>query len=449
MIIRILRLMSGFKIFIEGFIRENGLFLAALLLLPVAPLLGWGPSTHIYLNKRALDKVKPEDSEDERVKTILQDEKLRNVFINAGNSVDLIKANNLRNRERFFEYAHNTIPNYFTGNPVMGRNLLAEIGLTGNDPVRLAWAFGWLAHQVSDGFAHKIPHAGCEGWVNSRRVLAGYYRPESEDESVTTAHSRIQLYMADHWLVEMLVDCLCYSREMEFMADFDLDLSVPTNGEVLKASTSILKDFEKQLGPGYVYFEPLTDSKLKAIVDFYELLILGTIDVYRAILRVYTPDEFEAYIAASPRMSRLNELLENSVDAIAMMLKHPDRPWEPRRWLPGGSNEFNYSVYEYERIWRPGRYKFGRKTGIVGVIYYGRFTDRMITYARDVAKKRDLWPLIRLAMSTLYNRGHNQWPISSAFIRTLIRRKPKSVQETMERVASHCRLKKYPEIIPD
>jgi len=438
-----------FIISLTGFWERNGKLVASILLLPVAPLLGWGPITHLYLNKRALDRVSPADTQDDRVKLILENDTLKDVFINAGNSVDLIKANNLRNRERYFEYAHNTIPNYFTGSPVMGQNLLQEIGKTGNDPLKLAWAFGWLGHQVCDGFAHKIPHAGCEGWVNSRRVLAGYYRPEADDESVSVAHARIQLCMADHWLVEMLVDCLCYARERDFMDGFKIDLTVPTNGEVLKASTRILKDFEKQLGPGFVYFEPLSDVKLKAIVDFYNLLILGTMQVYRAILRTYSHDDFESFINSSPRMSRLDELLDNSTDAIASMLRHPDQPWQPREWLPGGSNKFSHSVYQYERVWRPGRYKFGRKTGIMGVLYYNRLTEGMITSLRDIAESTDLWPFIRLAMGTIYNRGRNQWPISSTFIRTLIHRKPSSVQETIDQVARHCRLKKYPEIIPD
>lgn len=423
--------------------------LPSILIMPIAPLLGWGPVTHLYLNKRALDKINPEDTEDDGVREILEDEKLREVFINAGNSVDLIKANNLRNRERFYEYAHNTIPNYFTGDPVMGRYLVQEVAKSGDDPLRRAWAYGWLTHQVCDGFAHKIPHAGCEGWVNSRRVLAGYYCPEREDESVSVAHARIQLYMADHWLVEMLSDCLCYSRERDFIDSFRIDLSVPTDGEVMAASTRILKGFEKQLGPGYVYFEPLSDEKLKAIEDYYHLIILCSLDVYSAILRAYSDGEFESYVDASPRMSRLNELLENSVDAIADMLRHPSRPWEPRRWLSGGSSKFQYSVYEYERVWRPGRYKFGRKTGLLGAIYYNRYTDALITKIRDIAEKRNLWPLIRFGMVFLYGRGKSQWPISSAFIRTLINEKPKSVQSTMTRVARRCGLKKYPEIIPD
>ncbi len=425
--------------------------LPALLLGPIAPLLGWGPVTHLYLNKRALERVKPDEVGSDDVKRILEDENLRTVFINAGNSVDLIKANNLRNRERFYEYAHNTVPNYFTGDPVMGRYLIQEVS-KGDSPdrmVRMAWAHGWLAHQVCDGFAHKIPHAGCEGWVNSRRVLAGYYRPERADESVSVAHARIQLYMADHWLAEMLADCLCYAREREFIDSFPIDLTVPTGNEVLNASKRILKEFERQLGPGFVYFEPLSDEKLKAIEDYYHLIILCSLDVYRAILRAYSDSNFEAYIDASPRMSRLNELLENSVDAIAGMLRHPDRPWEPRRWLPGGSNEFKHSVYEYERVWRPGRYKFGRKTGLLGAIYYNRHSDRLITWGRDFAARHDLWPLIRIGMRLMYGRGKSQWRISSAFIRTLIREKPLSVQDTVARIAEGCGLKRYPEIIPD
>lgn len=409
----------------------------------------WGPVTHLYLHKRTLEKISPDDTTDPDVRELITEPALREAFVNAGNSVDLIKANNLRNRERWFEYAHNTIPNYFTGAPIMGSYLLEEIKKSGNDPVRRAWAYGWLAHQVSDGFAHKIPHAGCEGWVNSRRVLAGYYRPEIEEESVSIAAARIEMYVADHWLAEMLVDSLCYSRERDFIDSFKIDLSIPTSGEILSASRRILKGFEKQLGPGYVYFEPLTDEKLETIVDFYHLIILSLIDMYRTILKSYPGDNFESYIASSPRMSRLDELLDNSVDAIIEMLKHPDNPWDPHRWLPDEGNDFEHSVYEYERIWRPGRFTFGRKTGMLGTVYYNAFTDRLITKFRDLARHHDFWPLINFALGLLYNRGREQWPIASAFIRKLIREKPPSVQDTMSRVANHCRLNKYEETIPD
>jgi hypothetical protein len=443
------RLITRARITLTRAARVTRRNLVPVLLFPVLPLMGWGPVTHLLLNKRALDRLKPDEVPDDDVREVLRDEKLKTVFINAGNSVDLIKANNLRNCERFYEYAHNTVPNYFTGDPVMGRYLLQEIRRTGNDPVKRAWGLGWLAHQVSDGFAHKIPHAGCEGWVNSRRVLAGYYRPETEDESVSVAHFRIRLYMADHWLAEMLADCLCYAREKDFIDDLKIDLSIPTDEEVWQASTRILKEFERQLGPGYVYFDPLPDSKLRSISDYYKLIILGSMDVYRAILEAYGCDGLEDYMRSSLRMSRLHELLENSIQAIVGVLKNPENPWEPRRWLPGGSNGFKYSVYEYERIWRPGRYKFGRKEGLLGAIYYNRHTDSLISWASRFAESHDLWPIIRLGIGSLYIRGKGQWPIAAAFIRTLISCKPSNIQDTMAGVARHCGLKKYQEIIPE
>ena len=53
----------------------------SILLLPIAPLLGWGPVTHLYLNRRALDKINPDDAEDEGVREILGDDKLRDIFM--------------------------------------------------------------------------------------------------------------------------------------------------------------------------------------------------------------------------------------------------------------------------------------------------------------------------------------------------------------------------------
>lgn len=420
-----------------------------LLLFPVSLLLGWGPVTHIYLNKRAVDRIEGSNIGNDDLQKIANDPGLRTIFIDGSNSVDLIKANNLRNRERYYEYAHNTIPNYFSGDPVMGKYLVEEVHKSGNDPEKLAWSYAWLSHQLVDGFAHKIPHRGCEGWVNSRRILAGYYKPLEEDEPAEEFNRRIKLYIADHWLAEMLVDVLCYSREKEFFDSHATSLAVPTNGEVYHASKRILDEYQNQLGPGYVYFEPLTDVKLKAIEAYYHLIILASLDVYRAILKSYPDGEFENYVNSSPRLSRINELLDNGIDALQMMFTNPDDPWTPEKYLPEEDSGFTHSVYEYERDWRPGNYDFGRNTGIAGAIYYNRMTDQLIKFGRDFASSINTWPLVRLGISTIYNKGNGQWPIASAFIRTLINRKPADVSETMEYVASHIGLNSYEEIIPD
>ncbi len=425
------------------------------LLAPVALLLGWGPITHIYLGKRALDRVSPDSTNDDGVREVLESRELRTQFVDAGNSVDLIKAIDLRTGEKLFDYAHNNIPNYFTGDPSMGRFLLQEVRRSGDDPIRRAWALGWLAHQVSDSFAHKIPFAGCEGWANSRRMLAGLYRPNVEGEPPEVTHARIQLFMADHLLAEMLVDCLCYMREREYIDEMEIDLDVPTNGEVIRASTRILKGFLLDLGTGVVYFEPLTEGKLLAIRDYCHLAILCLLDVYRAILNAYPGDDFEKYFSSSPRMDRLDEILENSIEAIAHVLRFPDNPWEPRRWLPGDSVNFEHSMYDYDGIWRPEMYNFVRKKestiGVAGGVggVGGGLVDKLVTFARDFANRHDTWPWIRLGMATVYGRGRGQWPMVSVFLRTLVNRHPENIQKTTELVANMRNMPWYEEVTPD
>lgn len=423
--------------------------LVACLLAPVSILMGWGPITHIYINKRALERIDPGEAGDDGVREILADSALREEFVNAGNSTDLIKAIDLRNGEKLFEYAHNNIPNYFTGDPSMGRYLLEEIRRSGDDPVKRAWGYGWLAHQVSDGFAHKMPFAGCEGWANSRRIFAGHYRPVDEGEPVGVTNDRIRLYMADHLLAEMLIDCLCYLREREYLDSMNIDLSIPTSDEVMMASTRILKGFLMDLGTGIVYFEPLTESKLESISDYYHLLILCTFDMYRAVLDVYKGDEFEEYIGASNRMTGLDGLLEVSIDAVAYMFRHPENPWEARRWMPGESDNFGHSMYDYDGIWRPEMYNFVRKKGDRGPMPVKRAVDWFIRKSRDYAEGHDIWPLMRIGLGLMNGWGRNEWSVVSAFIRILIDRKPSSIQETTGLVTGRFRMQEYEEIVPD
>ena len=85
----------------------------------------------------------------------------------------------------------------------------------------------------------------------------------------------------------------------------------------------------------------------------------------------------------------------------------------------------------------------------MGAIYYNRGTEWLISQARNISKRSDIWPLIRLVMAVMYGRGKSQWPISSVFIRTLINEKPSNISDTMKNVATICRLVSYEEIITD
>lgn len=89
--------------------------IAYFLLAPIAPFFGWGPITHIYLHKKAVDELDGNGPEG-----VLETDEDKDLFVSAGNITDLIKANQLRFKERYYEYTHNTIPTKFEGHPIFG-----------------------------------------------------------------------------------------------------------------------------------------------------------------------------------------------------------------------------------------------------------------------------------------------------------------------------------------
>lgn len=199
---------NGYK----GFRSKLGRFLARLLLLPLAPLLGWGPFTHIEVARLAWQKIRSApDLAGNDLPRRLQGH--GETFARAAPSADVISAHHVLKQCPIYDYMHNWMPDNAHGIPRFGYALVHQC-LPG-PPRELAVACGWLAHQMADWWAHYAPiatdgtpadqdlsPAPFRGYANSFRVMGTDFFPEILD------HYRV----LDHALLELLYDLMVISR---------------------------------------------------------------------------------------------------------------------------------------------------------------------------------------------------------------------------------------------
>ncbi|MDI6824535.1 MAG: hypothetical protein QME93_04540 [Bacillota bacterium] len=189
--------------------RRVGRSLGRAALLPLAPLLGWGPFTHIAASRLAWRRVQ------DATAAVANDlpERLRgeeDTFARASASADAISTHHVLKRCPLYDYMHNWMPDHARGVPRFGYALVQQC-LHG--PAReLAVACGWLAHQMADWWAHYAPigpdgnpleegsatPAFFSGYANSFRVMGVDFHPEILE------HYRV----LDHALLELLYDLM-------------------------------------------------------------------------------------------------------------------------------------------------------------------------------------------------------------------------------------------------
>lgn len=224
-------------------------------LLPLMPLLAWGPFTHPVICRRALERAENElrrGSKKINRRLVEAAARNRNVFYFAGNSPDAISLNHDLARLSIYDYSHNYIPDLPTGSPAFGYALIDQWrkgqpgpgtpGAPGSPcapgapgasvhsarsgtpyPERdLAVACGWLAHQLADWYPHyaKITAEGklapdplglgdggltFNGYANAHRVFTPSYFPE-----VLRRYT-----MAGHGLIELFWDLVHYTERTE------------------------------------------------------------------------------------------------------------------------------------------------------------------------------------------------------------------------------------------
>ncbi|MDA8096818.1 MAG: hypothetical protein M0028_04505 [Clostridia bacterium] len=217
-------------------------FIVRVLLLPILPALAWGPATHPYINKRALEiaeaEVKKGNPAVNREIVVLLTRN-RDTYIFGGNSADAISSYHILSGMAVYDYAHNYFPDTASGTPVFGYKLVDEwyrsrLGEreAAYPEVDFAIACGWLSHQLADWYAHHAPidregrlpadlsaevdeDTVFPGYSNSHRVLGADYYPEI-----------LQVYnTADHALIEFFHDMLLIHRyEQDFLKQNRVEL---------------------------------------------------------------------------------------------------------------------------------------------------------------------------------------------------------------------------------
>ncbi len=176
---------------------------------------------HPHINRLALRKAEkdlasshPNINED-MLKRLTANE---DAFIFSGNSADAISMHHILNNVSMYDYAHNAIPDTYSGCPQFGYALIDEWrqAYSGARDMRypdrdFAVACGWLAHQLADWYPHyaAIDRAGAlvsdghqagdgvrtfSGFANSHRVLGADYYPEILHQYVTIDHALIEFF---------------------------------------------------------------------------------------------------------------------------------------------------------------------------------------------------------------------------------------------------------------
>ncbi|MGI6102294.1 MAG: zinc dependent phospholipase C family protein [Bacillota bacterium] len=211
--------------------------LTRILLLPIMPCFMWGPVTHPYIAYEAYRKVKenPRLASNPEIMTAIDHHK--ETYIYAANSPDAIATNHVLFNIIIYDYAHNNMPNEPKGNPMFGYRLVAKAlerlkRAPRNDRSKyekeLAFACGWLTHQVSDWIAHykevKRPIGpgltdNFYGYANSHQVLSPYFH-----EDILTAKREIE-----HALTETLHDAhIMFSDRTGLFGPGQVRVELPT-----------------------------------------------------------------------------------------------------------------------------------------------------------------------------------------------------------------------------
>ncbi|MEW5762598.1 MAG: hypothetical protein AB1776_05300 [Bacillota bacterium] len=209
--------------------------LVRLLLLPILPLLGWGPITHPLINLKALTRARDEARRGGKINRTVLDivTRYKRAYVFGGNSADIVAAHHIATGSSFYDYTHNNLPDLPSGLPQFGYTLLdtwrraAEGEAGGPYPEEeFAVACGWLAHQLADWYAHyaAVDREGrlldnptvtgngvtvFNGYSNAHRVLGAAFYPEI-----------LEVYnLTDHALLELFYDLLIVGNDETHVFD--------------------------------------------------------------------------------------------------------------------------------------------------------------------------------------------------------------------------------------
>ncbi len=405
------------------------------LLLPIAPFLGWGPITHLYLHKKAVDELGDNGPEG-----VLERDEDKDLFISAGNITDLIKANQLRYRERFYEYTHNTIPTKFEGKPIFGESLWRE-NLKRGRRDGMTYSLGWICHQVSDQFPHRYPTNGYEGFVNSRKFFGKYYPVDEDDYSMPVKNLRNDLISVDHWLTEIFADLLCICEEPEFLRKLKIDLDFGDYPEIEEVSAKVIEEYHDLLYPAVKYFIPLKSQVMTRVYRYYHILIRAFIDMYFHFYDTLGPERIKRIVEEYEPLNELPKMFEFSMKAIHKAIEQPVGSWTPGEYIGPDTREIKYSVYSYETYDGPERYDFGFRRGVIpwfsGLFSNSRMLNEM---GMKMSDRMSTWRFVKPVMDLAKRRKRSGTTMTAFFICELDAMENPSIAELIERTAKRFKL---------
>jgi hypothetical protein len=232
--------------------------LTRILLLPLLPVLNWGPATHPLINQRALERARAELAKgNSRInpEIVARLSRQREAYIYGGNSTDVISVYHFGSGgSSIYDYAHNYYPDRAGGAPVFGYSLIDEWRRAHTVPNGFVWpekdfaiACGWLSHQLADWYAHyaAVDRDGnllpdplstpdgeevFPGYANSHRVFGAYFFPE-----ILALYSKV-----DHALVELAHDMLILDNKAELRQQNRMELfdNYHENGRIYNLLTA-------------------------------------------------------------------------------------------------------------------------------------------------------------------------------------------------------------------
>lgn len=266
------------------------------LLLPAMPCFMWGPFTHPYIGRRALKKAE-QDPDSVGCKALIDAIKRNEyTYTFATNSPDAIATNHVLRNVVMYDYAHNNIPDAPDGNPAFGYRLvdtaltrLGEARTPGEAARRereVAFACGWLSHQLSDWVAHyekqeyggDTPGTGTAGpqyftgYANSHQILGPNFHPDILRRKE----------MVDHGLVEVFHDLYVMSTDATgFLSPGKNHVELPTDSSdnlISLVSQSFVREGFSMIPPGHL-------PSLRRDFD----TVIGGLDALAWILRRLQP----------------------------------------------------------------------------------------------------------------------------------------------------------------
>lgn len=301
----------------------------SILLMPIAPLLGWGPITHAYINEKTLEHLdKLGGSQDHKAASILKEKHARDYFILTAGYPDIIKAKGFLKGDMSYDYAHNPLPNRYYGQPQFAIELFRNfVDLDDNELT--VFALSWKAHQVADVFAHHVPLGPYWGYANQ----AAFFEPFWNRTVKHVGENNLGdlpgvFYRADHWISELVIDLFCY---LKMGSEWSSRMTRSTPEKPLKhlnrVSTEYLAKHSDILRREYKNTSPIELNQIRRGKQFSDTLNSATCRYFESLIKKRTESILLEMIKTHNSYASLEGMLDSVAYATAQSLVSPSDEW--------------------------------------------------------------------------------------------------------------------------